>query len=92
MLKLSMLAAATTIAFASTAYADVKTDCAPDVKSYCAGLEVKGGKVRDCMAQNRAKLSDKCKLAVGERKLEMDAKRAGGSKSGKGMSPKDDDE
>lgn len=89
---LPIVAAGAMMVVAGAARADVKTDCAPDVKSYCAGIEPKGGKLRDCMAQNRAKLSNACKLAVADRLLERQAKAADGKKSGKGMAPKDDDE
>ncbi len=92
MLKVSMLAAATTLMFAASAYADVKTDCASDVKNYCAGIEPKGGKLRDCMAQNRAKLSNTCKLAIADRLLDRQAKSADPKSVGKGMAPKTDDE
>ena len=85
-------AAVAIVVAAGAARADVKTDCASDVKSYCAGIEPKGGKLRDCMAQNRAKLSNTCKLSVADRLLERQAKSADTKKSGKGMSPKDDDE
>lgn len=79
------------LAGVSIAHADVKTACADDVKSYCKGIEPKGGKLRDCMAENRAKLSNTCKLAVADRLLERQAKAAG-KKSGSGMAPKDKDD
>lgn len=75
----------------AAAQADVRTACASDVKSYCSGVEPKGGKLRDCMAQNRAKLSNDCKLAVADRLLERQAKAADDRKSGK-KSKADDDE
>lgn len=76
----------------AAARADIRTACADDVKSYCKGIEPKGGKLRDCMAENRAKLSNTCKLAVADRLLERQAKAADAKKSGKGIAPKDDDE
>ena len=84
--------AAVALTMAASARADVRTDCASDVKSYCSGIEPKGGKLRDCMAENRAKLSNTCKLAVADRTLERQAKAADAKKSGKGMVPKTDDE
>ena len=84
-------AAAIFLMLGVSAQADVKTACASDVKTHCSGIEPKGGKLRDCMAEHRAKLSDTCKLAVADRLLERQAKKAE-SKGGKGMSPKDDDE
>lgn len=87
-----VLASVFLIAGAAAARADVRTACADDVKSYCKGIEAKGGKLRDCMAENRAKLSNTCKLAVADRVLEKQAKAADAKKSGKGMAPKDDDD
>lgn len=90
-LLLSIAASALLLISVSGARADVKTACADDVKSYCKSVEPKGGKLRDCMAENRAKLSNTCKLAVADRLLERQAKAAG-KKSGSGMSPKDKDD
>ncbi len=73
------------------ARADVKTACASDVKSYCSGIEPKGGKLRDCMAEHRTQLSNECKLAVADRRLEKQAKRAS-AKTGGGLAPKDKDD
>lgn len=87
-----VLASVLFIAGAGVARADIRTACADDVKSYCKGIEPKGGKLRDCMAENRAKLSNTCKLAVADRLLEKQAKAADAKKSGKGMAPKDDDD
>lgn len=89
---LPVLAAVMLVGAAVTARADVRTACADDVKSYCKGIEPKGGKLRDCMAENRTKLSNACKLAVADRVLERQAKAADAKKSGKGMAPKDDDD
>lgn len=72
---------------ASGARADVATACATDVKSYCSSIE-KGPKLKDCMAENRTKLSDTCKLAVADRQLEIEAKEASARKGGRGLSPK----
>jgi hypothetical protein len=71
------------------ARADVRTACAADVKSYCSGIAPKDGKLRDCMAESRAKLSNECKLAVADRLLERQAKRAAKKKSGSGLAPAD---
>lgn len=86
------LAAFAVCAAAAPALADVKTACAGDVKSYCSGIEAKGGKLRDCMAENRAKLSTSCKIAVAERLLDKQAKQAQDRKTGKKSSKDDDDE
>lgn len=87
-----VLASVLFIAGVGVARAEIRTACADDVKSYCKGIEPKGGKLRDCMAENRAKLSNTCKLAVADRLLEKQAKAAEAKKSGKGMAPKDDDD
>ena len=87
-----VVASAILLAGVSIARADVRTACADDVKSYCKGIEPKGGKLRDCMAENRAKLSNTCKLAVADRLLERQAKAATSKKSGSGLAPKDKDD
>ena len=92
MMKALPILAAALLLGAGAARADVKTDCASDVKSYCSGIEPKGGKLRDCMAEHRAKLSNACKLAVADRLLEKQAKDAAGKKSGKGLAPKSKDD
>ncbi len=86
-----LLAPMLIVVAAGAAQADVRTACASDVKSYCSGVEPKGGKLRDCMAQNRAKLSNDCKLAVADRLLERQAKAADDRKSGKKSKVEDDE-
>ena len=83
------IASALVLAAVSVARADVKTACASDVKSYCPDIKPKDGRLRDCMAENRAKLSNECKIAVGERTLDKDAKRAAKKAGTSGMAPKD---
>src|ERR1700733_8116127 len=37
--------------------------CASDVKSLCGSVQPGGGRIRDCMREHRAQLSNNCKLA-----------------------------
>ena len=73
---------------ASPAHSDVAKACADDVKSYCKDVKPENFKLKDCMAENRAKLSNTCKIAVGDRQLELDAEQAVKRKSSPGMAPK----
>ncbi len=53
--------------------------CGPDIQSLCG--KPARGELRACLANNRAKLSDACKIAIADRWLERTAKR-GSQKSG----------
>jgi hypothetical protein len=44
--------------------------CMGDIKALCGSIQPGGGRIRDCMKEHRAQLSDKCKLAIADRMLE----------------------
>lgn len=44
--------------------------CMNDVKSLCGSIQPGGGRVRDCMREHHAQLSDACKIAIADRMLE----------------------
>ena len=44
--------------------------CRTDVRSFCAGVQPGGGRIRDCMREHRAQLSIACKVAIADRMLE----------------------
>lgn len=46
----------------------VKQACAGDVKTLCPGVEPGGGRLMQCLHQNSAKVSPKCKAELGEAK------------------------
>lgn len=46
----------------------VKQACASDVKTLCPGIEPGGGRLMQCLHENSAKVSPKCKTALGEAK------------------------
>ena len=43
--------------------------CMNDVKSLCGSIQP-GGRIRDCMREHRAQLSNGCKIAIADRMLE----------------------
>jgi hypothetical protein len=43
----------------------VRDACEDDYRRLCAGVAPGGGRVKKCMADNSAKLSPKCKTALG---------------------------
>ncbi|AVA26298.1 hypothetical protein ACXHXG_31035 [Rhizobium sp. LEGMi198b] len=49
-------------------YADAVTkladDCGADIGKFCKGLNLGGGRIADCLAQNEAKISPSCKTSV----------------------------
>ena len=49
-------------------YADAITkladDCGADISKFCKGLNLGGGRIADCLAQNEAKVSPSCKTSV----------------------------
>jgi hypothetical protein len=46
----------------------VKQACAGDVKTLCPGVEPGGGRLMQCLHENSAKVSPKCKTTLGEAK------------------------
>ena len=53
---------AATPAFA--AEADLRQACRDDVKQLCAGVQPGGGRIKQCLKDNAAKVSDGCKQAI----------------------------
>jgi Cysteine rich repeat len=47
--------------------------CASDIKALCGSIQPGGGRIRDCMKEHRAQLSNTCKLAIADRMLERRA-------------------
>jgi len=49
-------------------YADAITklagDCGSDIRKFCRGLNLGGGRIADCLQQNAAKVSPTCKASV----------------------------
>jgi hypothetical protein len=44
--------------------AAVRQACAADIQALCPGIQPGGGRLRECMRQNAAKLSDGCREAL----------------------------
>jgi len=51
--------------------------CKNDMKALCASVQPGGGRLRDCMKDHRAQLSEPCKVAIADRMLERHASKAG---------------
>ena len=43
--------------------------CLQDVKTLCAGVQPGGGRIRDCIREHRAQLSQDCKMAIADRMM-----------------------
>lgn len=90
---LILLATVATTAAVSIATPDASAQslrrgaCASDIQSLCG--KPARGELRACLAQNRTKLSDACKIAIADRWLERTGRR-GGRKSGGGAEPNAD--
>jgi Cysteine rich repeat len=44
--------------------------CRSDMQALCGSIQPGGGRLRDCMREHRAQLSNNCKLAIADRMLE----------------------
>jgi hypothetical protein len=44
--------------------------CMNDIKTLCGSIQPGGGRIRECMKEHRAQLSDACKIAIADRMLE----------------------
>jgi hypothetical protein len=53
--------------------------CGADMKALCGSVQPGGGRLRDCMREHRAQLSNTCKVAIADRMLERSANKAGNS-------------
>jgi len=49
----------------------VKAQCQGDLDKFCDGVEVGGGRVNRCLADNHDKLSDSCRTAYDEAKEDL---------------------
>jgi hypothetical protein len=56
--------------------------CRNDVKTLCGSIQPGGGRIRDCMMEHRAQISNSCKLAIAERILERSANRSANGAAG----------
>ena len=50
--------------------------CRNDLKALCGSVQPGGGRIRDCMREHRAQLSNACKLAIADRMLERVGNRS----------------
>jgi hypothetical protein len=46
-----------------------------DVKTLCGSVQPGGGRIRECMREHRAQLSNACKVAIADRMLERKQNR-----------------
>jgi hypothetical protein len=53
--------------------------CQNDIKAMCGSVQPGGGRIRECMKERRAQLSVACKLAIADRMLEHEHKKAAGN-------------
>jgi len=44
--------------------------CKTDVKALCGSVQPGGGRIRECMKEHRAQLSNGCKVSIADRMLE----------------------
>ena len=49
---------------AVNAFTYAASECQDDLESYCAEIEPGGGRLRECLKKNEAKVSDRCKTAL----------------------------
>jgi hypothetical protein len=59
LLALSAAGRAETISYGD-AVTTLANDCGPDIKKFCAGLNLGNGAIANCLAKNAAKISPKC--------------------------------
>lgn len=85
------LAGALTLADAAQAagaMAGMRAACQADLQTLCAGVQPGGGRIMQCLKQNREKLSAGCKSAIAERIAEKRAAKAnGGAADATGAAP-----
>ncbi len=65
-----------TLAFAEPGA--IRGACMNDIKSLCGSVQPGGGRIRDCIREHRAQLSNGCKVAIADRMLER--KQNGGER------------
>src|SRR5215470_9326302 len=74
------LAVAVVVIFPSLVLAEpgpVRQACENDLKALCGSVQHGGGRLRDCMKEHRAQLSNACKVAIAERMLERKSNKSG---------------
>ena len=54
----------------------VRGACMNDVKTLCGSVQPGGGRIRECMREHRAQLSNACKVAIADRMLERKQNRS----------------
>jgi hypothetical protein len=54
----------------------LKGACGDDMKALCGSVQPGGGRIRDCMREHRAQLSNACKIAIADRMLERTTNKA----------------
>jgi len=52
------------VSAASAQTAEQRAACQDDVKKFCSGIMPGGGRILDCLAKQKDKLSDACKKVV----------------------------
>ncbi|MGA0599763.1 cysteine rich repeat-containing protein [Caulobacter sp. KR2-114] len=71
-----------TAAEAAGGMAATRAACQADLQTLCAGVQPGGGRIMQCLKQNREKLSAGCKSALAERIAEKRAAKANGGAAG----------
>lgn len=69
---------------AASGMAATRAACQADLQTLCAGVQPGGGRIMQCLKQNRDKLSAGCKSAMAERVAERRAAKANGGAAGAG--------
>jgi hypothetical protein len=62
----------------------IRGACMNDIRTLCAGVQPGGGRIRDCIKEQRSQLSQACKMAIAERLM---ARRGNGSSAGRNFGP-----
>ncbi|MEO8152927.1 MAG: cysteine rich repeat-containing protein [Rhizobacter sp.] len=70
---LALMSATTAFAADAAAGGPMIEACKQDVQTLCPGVQPGEGRIKHCMAKNRAKLSDGCKAALREQRAKKKA-------------------
>ena len=65
---LALMSATTAFAADAAAAGPAVEACKQDVQTLCPGVQPGEGRIKQCMAKNRAKLSEGCKAALKEQR------------------------
>jgi hypothetical protein len=82
MLFRSAFAIAVVVLLPNHAFAEsglLRGACGEDMKALCGSVQPGGGRLRDCMREHRAQLSNACKVAIADRMLERGTSKAASS-------------